>query len=132
MFSIYLLYIWTHFSTMSRDQHRDNTRQTVILDDTEITGELAVDDGDLLLRGKVNGDVRCPGRVIIDEGARVSGDVSCDSLELGGTVGGKVRVTLLTLRERGAVEGEVETARLRIRGGAANIPALRLTRNRVT
>ncbi|MDR1272985.1 MAG: polymer-forming cytoskeletal protein [Odoribacteraceae bacterium] len=116
---------------MSRDQHRSNAgaRQTVILDDTEITGELAIISGDLLLLGKVNGDIKCPGRVVINEGARVSGSISCGSLDLSGTIEGRVKTSLLMLRERGAVEGEVETSGLRICGSGINISSLRLVQN---
>ncbi|MDR1415211.1 MAG: polymer-forming cytoskeletal protein [Odoribacteraceae bacterium] len=116
---------------MSRDQHKSNTsdRQTVILDETEITGELVITGADLLLLGKVNGNIKCSGRVIINEGAKVSGNILCDILDLNGTVDGAVKSTLLTLREQGVIRGDVETSGLRIRGGKINITTLRLVSN---
>jgi cytoskeletal protein CcmA (bactofilin family) len=113
---------------MRRELYKGNahSRQTVILEDTEVTGELTVISGDLLLMGKVSGDVQCSGRVVIDEGARVSGNILCDVLELSGTIEGRVKTTLLTLREQGSIRGEVETSKLRISGGKINISTLRL------
>ena len=118
---------------MSREPCKGNacSRQTVILSDAEITGEVIVTSGDLLLVGKINGNIRCSGRVEVSEGASVSGDVSCDSLELGGTIEGTVKTTVLALREQGMIKGKAETARLRIRGERINVLTLRLTHDKV-
>jgi cytoskeletal protein CcmA (bactofilin family) len=116
---------------MSRDLQRSNTRawQTIVLEDTEISGVLHV-NGDLLLMGRVNGDIKCSGHVVINEEARVTGNVSCDLLELGGTVEGKVKSTVLTLREEGVVKGEVETCKLRVCGEKIHLSTLRLEQNK--
>ncbi|MDR2413746.1 MAG: polymer-forming cytoskeletal protein [Odoribacteraceae bacterium] len=117
---------------MSKEPSKENTRpvQTMILNDTEITGELIVTSGDLFLMGRINGNIRCSGHVEINEGARVSGNISCNALFLDGTVEGKVQTAMLVLREQGAVKGEIETTKLRIRGERAgerlNVSTLRL------
>ncbi|MDR0766012.1 MAG: polymer-forming cytoskeletal protein [Odoribacteraceae bacterium] len=101
----------------------------MILSDTEITGELIVTNGDLLLMGRVTGNIQCAGHVEVHEGAWVSGNISCDILHLGGTIEGKVKTTLLVLREQGSVKGEIETSKLRIRGERMNVSTLRLVRD---
>ena len=98
----------------------------MILKDTEITGELTVISGDLLLVGKVCGDIQCSGCVEISEEGRVSGNILCDILDLNGTVEGNVKTNLLRLREQGSVTGEVETSRLRVHGERINISTLRI------
>ncbi|MDR2130298.1 MAG: polymer-forming cytoskeletal protein [Odoribacteraceae bacterium] len=101
----------------------------MILKDTEVTGELLMISGDLLLMGKVSGNIQCSGRVVINEEASVSGNILCDILDVSGTVAGKVKTTLLTLREQGTIRGEVETTRLRICGENIGISTLRLVHN---
>lgn len=112
---------------MGKDVHQENTglKQSVILHDTVIDGEVKV-DGDILLAGKVNGDVFCSGTVVIRKKASVSGGVSSRIVDLEGEIGGDVKAEELVLRDNALIRGEVVVEKLRIYGEKIALSSLQL------
>ncbi len=95
---------------MARAGRQDASRDAVIGRTTRVRGRVS-GDGDLVVEGTVEGDVRASGPVTIEAGARVRGDLRGDGIaieegaeyvgrleadfelpaELGGTSGGRRR-----------------------------------------
>ncbi|CAH0999798.1 hypothetical protein LEM8419_01098 [Neolewinella maritima] len=84
---------------------------------TTITGDLEA-GGDIRIDGKLIGNLRCQGRVIIGTTGLIEGDVDCIDGLIEGTYRGKiVAQELLTLRESSAVMGTLRARRLAMEAG---------------
>ena len=73
----------------SASQDCTEMRQTVVLKDSEIEGDIIL-PGNLCLFGKISGNVTAKGKVEVKSGAVVTGNISCRELEIEGLVGGNL------------------------------------------
>ena len=117
-------------SDMGGRVHDSNlsVQQTVILEDAVINGDIRV-SGNLLLNGKVNGNICCKHRVVMQAGAFVQGDVTCTELDLESEVTGSVKAKNVILKKGACVRGDIETSRLKVITEEISIGRLRLTDN---
>ena len=70
------------------DHASPNTFNCVIGHDLDLSSDI-VTKGNVRVQSEVLGNIRC-GSLVIDENARVSGDVHCESVDISGEVGGSI------------------------------------------
>ena len=114
---------------MRKSASQDSTemRQTVVLKDSEIEGDIIL-PGNLCLFGKISGNVTAKGKVEVKSGAVVTGNISCRELEIEGLVGGNVETCFLIIGENAVLEGDVQAGKLLVRAVKYDIKRLRLVR----
>lgn len=92
--------------------------ENVINKGTVIEGNVMT-DGDILLSGKVIGDVSTKAKITVDEAAHIEGNISAENADIAGSVKGTVTVSgLLTIRESSKIDGDVNTKNLNVESGA--------------
>ncbi|MCC8173555.1 MAG: polymer-forming cytoskeletal protein [Odoribacter sp.] len=85
-----------------------------ILDGVEIKGNIR-SEKDILLQGKIKGEVRCNAQLMVEKQGIVEGDVYCDDIQVEGVVNGNVHVkNKAVLSENGIIKGYLITACLQI------------------
>ncbi len=111
----------------SASQDRTEMKQTVVLKDSEIGGDIIL-PGDLCLFGKILGNVTAKGKVEVKSGAVVTGNISCGELEIEGLVEGDVETCFLIIEENAVLKGDVQTGKLLVRAVKYDMKRLRLVR----
>jgi cytoskeletal protein CcmA (bactofilin family) len=76
-------------------------------------------EGDVRLAGSFKGDVRVKGNLIIDQGAHVSGEVSAETVTLGGDVVGNIHASnQVNLLETCQLVGDLRAKQLTVAAGS--------------
>lgn len=83
--------------------------------DVTVTGNIEATD-DLVIEGRVNGDVKCS-TLIIGENGRVLGNVEAERLRLSGQVEGTIVTGDLAIESGAKISGEIAYSRLRVASG---------------
>ena len=86
--------------------------------DDVLQGRLEV-QGDLKIAGKVEGELRATGNVMIDSSASVQASIEGSNVSVRGQVTGNVTARRLTLGGNGRLNGDVKVGRLSVEDGAA-------------
>ncbi len=88
---------------------------------TRLTGELDT-DGVLRVEGKVQGNVRALGQVLVGTRGVVEGDIVTGEAIIGGQVRGQVLADVsVTVQATGAIDGDITTPRIVVEeGGTVN------------
>lgn len=90
----------------------------IIGSETTITGDI-ITKGDIRLDGKLEGNLRVEGKVIIGETGQIQGTVSCKNLEVLGKISGKIEVSELTVLKLTAIlQADIITKKLGVEPGA--------------
>lgn len=90
---------------------------TSISEGTVLDGQIKI-EGDIRIDGLVKGTVTSKGKVMIGGSGKVDGDIICQSAEIAGHVGGKLKVAdILFLRGNAVVDGDINTGKLVIENG---------------
>ena len=110
---------------MTRDRTQDNrdtgpadseeAHMSVIGSDIRVKGDIEA-TADLVVEGKVDGDVRCATLVLGDNG-NINGNIDADRVKIAGTVDGEIRTGDLAVEATGLVNGNIEYERLRVATG---------------
>ncbi len=86
--------------------------------ETTITGDI-VTKGDIRLDGKLEGNLRANGKVIIGETGQIQGTVSCKNLEVLGKISGKIDISeLAVLKATATIQADMITKKLGVEPGA--------------
>ena len=89
-----------------------------ILVGTSITGDV-VSDGDIRVDGKVVGNMKVSGKLVIGEHGRVEGEVECKNAAVAGQLEGTLKVAqTLSLSASAKVQGKVQVEKLAVEPGA--------------
>jgi cytoskeletal protein CcmA (bactofilin family) len=89
-----------------------------ILVGTSITGDV-VSDGDIRVDGKVVGNMKVSGKLVIGEHGRVEGEVECKNAAVAGQLEGTLKVAqTLSLTASAKVQGKVQVEKLAVEPGA--------------
>ena len=89
-----------------------------ILVGTSITGDV-VSDGDMQVDGKVVGNMKVSGKLVIGEQGRVEGEVECKNAAIAGQLEGTLKVAqTLSLTASAKVQGKVQVEKLAVEPGA--------------
>lgn len=103
---------------MARNNEVDASSINIIRNGTELTGDI-VCKGDIRIDGKLVGNLKADGKVVVGENGIVEGNIECAYATLSG--GLKVNITvneLLTLKSTANLVGEIVTNKLQIEPGA--------------
>lgn len=94
------------------------TQRNTIASTTIIIGNIS-SDGDFRIDGKVEGNIKTSGRLIIGQEGCVKGSVDCSNADIEGKMSGKLTCTnTLSLMASSVVEGEVFLEKLAVEPGA--------------
>ena len=84
------------------------SQQNTIAKGTVITGDI-VSEGDFRVEGRVEGNLKTPGKVVIGRTGEVDGNLESANADIEGHFTGKLKLSdTLTLKSTAYVEGEVE------------------------
>ena len=95
-----------------------STERNIIGKNTSLVGDLT-SDGDFRIDGKIEGNIKTKGRVVIGKDGFVSGTIECTNADIEGTFSGKLNVDqLLSLKESATITGDVVLGKLSVEPGA--------------
>ena len=103
---------------MARNNEVDASSINIIRNGTEINGDI-VCKGDIRIDGKLVGNLKSEGKVVVGENGIVEGNINCAYATISGGV--KVNITveeLLTLKSTSNLVGEIVANKLQIEPGA--------------
>lgn len=101
-----------------RTNQAEIPQRNVISKATEIVGDIS-SDGDFRIDGKVEGNVKTKGRLIIGKEGVISGTVDCANADIEGKISGKLTCSgTLSLKVSAIIEGEVFLEKLAVEPGA--------------
>ncbi|ARD21784.1 MULTISPECIES: polymer-forming cytoskeletal protein [Shewanella] len=84
-----------------------------IANDCEVTGNIKV-VGDVLIAGKINGEIRATGNVTVESTGVVTGGVICVEASVSGLMTGNITCDKLSITNTGTFDGEVYSKRMEI------------------
>ncbi|GGD49623.1 bactofilin family protein [Muriicola marianensis] len=85
---------------------------------TKIKGDI-VSEADFRIDGKLNGNLKTSGKVVIGKDGYINGKVECLNADIEGNFNGELMVSeLLTLKSSALIEGTVTVAKLAVEPGA--------------
>ncbi len=85
---------------------------------TEIKGDIH-SNGDIRVDGKLQGNLKTKGKVVIGETGSVSGEIKCKNSDVEGSIEGKIHaVDLLSLKATSNINGDIIARKLAIEPGA--------------
>lgn len=97
----------------------DLPQRNVIGKGTEITGDIS-SEGDFRIDGKVEGNVKTVGRLIIGKDGIIAGTINCANADIEGKVSGKMTCSgTLNLKSSSVIDGEVFLDKLAVEPGAS-------------
>lgn len=102
---------------MSKNVSDENNVSTIALG-VEIVGEITA-NGSFRVVGKIKGNLKLSGKLVVDDTGVIEGDVICKSALIAGKLDGKIMVEeLLQFTKTARVHGEIVTSKLAIEDGA--------------
>lgn len=85
---------------------------------TRIKGDI-VSEADFRIDGKLDGNVKTSGKVVIGKDGYIHGKVECVNADIEGSFNGELLVSdLLSLKNSAVIEGTVEVSKLAVEPGA--------------
>ena len=85
---------------------------------TKIKGDI-VSEADFRIDGKLDGNVKTSGKVVIGKGGYIHGKVECVNADIEGNFNGELLVSdLLSLKSSAVIEGTVTVSKLAVEPGA--------------
>ena len=85
---------------------------------TKIKGDI-ISEADFRIDGKLDGNVKTSGKVVIGKGGYIHGKVECVNADIEGSFNGELFVSeLLSLKDSAVIEGTVSVAKLAVEPGA--------------
>ena len=109
-----------------------NPNKNVLNSDVEIKGNLKF-SGELLLEGKLEGEVNAEGVLTLGEGGAVNGNISASTVIIRGKVNGNVVAKdKVELKSKAEVFGDVRASKLSIEEGVTFVGRTEVNPNKVT
>ena len=103
---------------MAKQKETDHTAINLVGSGTTIKGELD-SKGDVRIDGKIIGEVRSKGKIVLGDTGVIEGDVYCTNADFSGKIEGKADVSeLLALKATAVFNGDIITNKLSIEPGA--------------
>ncbi len=85
---------------------------------TEIKGDIS-SNGDIRVDGRLQGNLKTKGKVVIGETGSVKGEIKCKNSDVEGNIEGKIHATeLLSLKATSNINGDIIARKLAIEPGA--------------
>jgi cytoskeletal protein CcmA (bactofilin family) len=99
---------------------QESLSQTInrISEGTEVVGTITT-TGDIRIDGVLEGNLTSKGRIVIGETGRIKGELTCQYIDIWGTLEGSVNVSEITnLKAMSTITGDIKTVKLCIEVGA--------------
>jgi len=85
---------------------------------TELNGNIVI-DGDFRFDGKLNGNLKCKGKLTLGNVGYIEGNIDCEGAEISGEVKGTIiSSSLVTLKECSTFNGDITTEKIKVEAGA--------------
>jgi cytoskeletal protein CcmA (bactofilin family) len=95
----------------------ENTNQSVISSDVEITGTVKTSGG-IRIDGKLDGDLNCSGDAVIGKSANIKGNLTTNSISIEGSINGNVHAKdRIEMKSTARVNGDIKAKRLAVEDG---------------
>ena len=108
-----------------------NSQKNILSADVEIKGSVKFQN-DLIIDGKLEGEISSPGALTIGENAEIRGEIKTKSVTVLGKVHGNITVDeRCELKTRAQLIGDLKAARLQIEEGATFVGKSEVTPNKV-
>ena len=92
--------------------------RNIVGKNTSLTGDIK-SEGDFRIDGKVEGNIKTSGRVVIGQEGSVDGTIECTHADIEGKFSGKLNVDqMLSLKATATIAGEVVLGKLSVEPGA--------------
>ena len=105
-------------NTMARNNEADSSAINIIRTGTEISGDINCKE-DIRIDGKLFGNLKSAGKVVVGEGGLIDGTVECAHATIFGDIKGTITVNeLLGLKSTANLVGDITTNKLQIEPGA--------------
>ena len=105
-------------NTMARNNEIDSSAINIIRAGTEISGDINCKE-DIRIDGKLFGNLKSAGKVVVGEGGLIDGTVECAHATIFGDIKGTITVNeLLGLKSTANLVGDITTNKLQIEPGA--------------
>jgi len=106
------------FSSDKKTNQPTEGQRNIIGVTTKIVGDI-ISDGDFRIDGKVEGNIKTSGKLIIGKEGHISGIIDCANADIEGTVSGKLTCSgTLGLKASAVIDGEVYLEKLAVEPGA--------------
>ncbi|NHF59116.1 polymer-forming cytoskeletal protein [Flavobacteriaceae bacterium TP-CH-4] len=106
------------FSDNKRPMHEIGGQPNRIEKNTKIKGDI-VSEADFRIDGKLDGNVKTSGKVVIGKDGYIHGKVECVNADIEGSFNGELLVSdLLSLKSSAVIEGTVSVNKLAVEPGA--------------
>ncbi len=103
---------------MAKPVQDDQSKTSTIALGAEIIGEINA-NGNFRIEGKIKGNLKITGRLVVVDTGVIEGDVSCKSASIAGKMDGKLIVEdLLSLTSTSKVHGDLIVSKLSVEEGA--------------
>lgn len=103
---------------MAKQKETDHTAINLVGSGTTIKGEIS-SKGDVRVDGKIIGEVRSQGKIVVGDTGAIEGDIFCVNADFSGRINGKADVSeLLSLKASAVFIGDIVTNKLSIEPGA--------------
>lgn len=108
-----------------------NSTKNILSNDVEIKGSIKFTN-ELIIDGKVEGEITSPGILTVGENAEIRGEIKTKSVTVLGKVHGNITVDeRCELKTRAQLIGDLKAARLTIEEGATFVGKSEVTPNKV-
>ncbi len=95
----------------------ENTQQSVIAGDVEITGTIK-STGSVRMDGKLDGELHCTGDAVIGKSAVIKGNLTVNAVSIEGTIHGNVTAKdRIEMKSSARVTGDIKAKRLSVEDG---------------
>ena len=92
--------------------------RNIVGKNTSLVGDIK-SEGDFRIDGKVEGNIKTSGRVVIGQEGSVDGTIECTNADIEGKFSGKLNVDqMLSLKATATISGEVVLGKLSVEPGA--------------
>lgn len=99
-------------------QFESPERLNRLVEGAKIVGDL-IADSNFRIDGEILGNVSTSAKVVIGENGIIKGNLTCQEADIEGVVEGKLAIeSLLVLREKSKIKGDIHTSKLHVEEGA--------------
>lgn len=95
---------------------KNSTQLSFIAQGCELTGDFRF-NGDVMISGKILGDIITQGNVVVEAGGEVNGDIQCQDVSITGLVKGTVQCQKLLIGSTGLFDGDAYSEKLEVIDG---------------
>lgn len=104
--------------TEKKTNSSTESQRNIIGATTAIIGDIS-SDGDFRIDGKIEGNVKTSGRLIVGKNGFIKGTIECANADIEGKISGKLTCSsTLNLKSSSIVDGEVHIEKLAVEPGA--------------